>query len=159
MTQHEATEARRQAFQRLADLFARLRELPPAEQKAAIEAECADEPEVLRELEGMLASHAELGGARLEEDVHVALLDLSSPPDALLPERVGRWRILRRIGAGGMGQVFEADDESGERVLSRAAEGEYQYTYYRPGAYRVHLIAWYAGEYRQISNEVLIRCD
>ena len=50
-------------------------------------------------------------------------------------------------------------DESGERVLSRAAEGEYQYTYYRPGAYRVHLIAWYAGEYRQISNEVLIRCD
>lgn len=50
-------------------------------------------------------------------------------------------------------------DESGERVLSRAAEGEYQYTYYRPGAYRVHLIAWYAGEYRQISNEVLIQCD
>jgi hypothetical protein len=49
-------------------------------------------------------------------------------------------------------------DASGEQVLGRAAEGEVQYTYYRSGEYRVYLVAWHAGEYVQISNEVIINC-
>ena len=49
-------------------------------------------------------------------------------------------------------------DASGEQVLGRAAEGEYQYTYYRSGEYSVYLEVWYDGAYIQISNEVVIKC-
>jgi hypothetical protein len=49
-------------------------------------------------------------------------------------------------------------DTSGEQVLGRNAMGEYEYTYYRPGEYYVHLEASHEGEYVPISNEVIINC-
>lgn len=43
-------------------------------------------------------------------------------------------------------------------MLGRSAEGEYTYKYYRSGEYGVHLAARHAGEYKQISAEVVIQC-
>ena len=34
----------------------------------------------------------------------------SSPPSEIIPERVAQYRILRRLGKGGMGEVFLAED-------------------------------------------------
>jgi hypothetical protein len=49
-------------------------------------------------------------------------------------------------------------NETGEMVLSRLADEEYRYTYFRPGIYDVVLQTWHNGEYVDIGNQVKIAC-
>lgn len=49
-------------------------------------------------------------------------------------------------------------DGDGFQVLSRAAEGETRYRYFRSGQCSVVLEAVVGGAYRPVSNEVTVRC-
>lgn len=49
-------------------------------------------------------------------------------------------------------------DEDGYSVLERNAENEYKYRYFVSGTFTVHIKAWYAGAYHQISDQVTIQC-
>ncbi|HWB76787.1 MAG TPA: protein kinase [Nannocystaceae bacterium] len=66
---------------------------------------------------------ADKGEAPLEEplDPTATLHGIVAPPPAVDPERLGRFRIERRLGHGGMGIVYEAvDDVRGQRVAIKA---------------------------------------
>ena len=93
-------------WDRLQSLFASAVDLPAAERERFIARETGGDEELRRELSGMLAHHAR-AGQRIAQAVEHAMAAESSG-DAWVGRRVGPYRIVREIGRGGMGLVFEA---------------------------------------------------
>ena len=72
-------------------------------------------------LEALLAAHPEHAAAlrlRLDKLVRAGLLSLEPEPSAELSERLGEFRLLRRLGAGGMGVVYLAEQASLGRTVA-----------------------------------------
>jgi len=88
-------------------LFVQALDLPEGERLQWVKRACADDAAVFEDVEGLLASHASAGEfLQFEPNARGQMV---AAGDVL----AGRFRILRLIGAGGMGEVYEADDLAG----------------------------------------------
>jgi len=111
-------------YQRIEDLFSEACDLPPTQREAFLDEHCADDALVRFEVDAMLAADA------IEERQRLSSNPIPRPgaetlvvADAALraesiPERIGRYRILRECGHGGMGVVYEAEQESPSRRVA-----------------------------------------
>lgn len=96
------------------DLFQSALDLPPAERADFLDRECSD-PSIRAEVEALLEHFNSAEGRFLEEP----LLGRNAPSEpAACPRRIGRFRILRKIGEGGMGTVFEAEQDQPRRRVA-----------------------------------------
>src|SRR5688500_13119196 len=96
-------------WQRVAALYGAAVELPSGERAAFLDAVCAGDSTLRRELEELLqvAPEAEHFFERFGEAVRAASLDTSgAPKDPLIGSTIGRYRVDARLGAGGMGVVY-----------------------------------------------------
>jgi hypothetical protein len=112
---------------RVEALFHQAADLPPQEQRALLDAACAGDPDLRAAVEKLLADDARLRAG----EGPAAFLDsplvrppeptVITPPPAAgprLPPRIGHYRVLRLLGEGGMGAVYEAEQDNPRRAVA-----------------------------------------
>jgi WD40 repeat protein len=111
--------------QRTWAVFNELADVPPARRKAVLEAACQGDSELRAAVERLLACEAGLGADESEGSfLKSPLVRTPEPPAAGaapppgFPSHIGRYRILRRVGEGGMGTVYEAEQENPRRTVA-----------------------------------------
>ncbi|HEX5139070.1 MAG TPA: protein kinase [Planctomycetota bacterium] len=102
-------------FARIDALFQGARRLPPAERRAFLEREAADDAALRAEVEDLLAALD--SSPDIEPTPVIAGLAriLGETPT---PDRFGEFRIVRRIASGGMGVVYEAEQRNPSRRVA-----------------------------------------
>jgi hypothetical protein len=112
-------------YQRLKEIYCKVCELDEESRDAALNEACAGDAALRRQVEDLLVAQS-AGSAFLERpllDGAAALVEAaSSHPHGwrndILPTSIGRYRIVRLIGQGGMGSVYEAQQESPKRAVA-----------------------------------------
>ena len=101
------------------EIFHDLADLPPQERDHALAARCGDDEE-LRSFVARLLEVDSVGTDDVLRPVayHAVEEDEADEFSSRLPERIGHYQIIRKIGEGGMGTVFEARQETPKRTVA-----------------------------------------
>jgi eukaryotic-like serine/threonine-protein kinase len=123
---------------------------PPEERAAFLDSACRGDDALRAEVESLLACDTPTGGLvdpgegwladRLRELLGTGMGDPAGAADAdeaLVGRRIGRYQVARLLAAGGMGAVYEAEQESPRRTValkimrcalaSRSAQRRFEY--------------------------------
>ncbi len=106
------------------EIVAEALELPLAEREAFVAGRCAGDEDLRAEVSALLAHEAHAGSflQPVSSDAVAAAaagaMEDSVRESDLIGRRIGRYRIMRRIAVGGMGAVFEAEQDTPRRSVA-----------------------------------------
>ncbi|MFO0982368.1 MAG: serine/threonine-protein kinase [Planctomycetota bacterium] len=104
---------------RSTEIFLAACELEPPQRSAFVEHACGGDAQLRRAVEDLLRS--DRGDGFLERPASSSPMFqklVQQSRGTALPERIGRYRILRVLGEGGMGVVYEAEQDQPKRVVA-----------------------------------------
>ena len=120
-------------WQRVNALFHAASERDPGQRAAYLDAECADDAELRREVDSLLASHDDADGF-IEQPAFEAGAELLEGPRpaagptaaaSLTGRRLGPYEVKDSLGYGGMGVVYLAEDTRLDRQVAIKALAEH----------------------------------
>jgi TolB-like protein/tetratricopeptide (TPR) repeat protein/tRNA A-37 threonylcarbamoyl transferase component Bud32 len=103
-------------WQRVKSVFEQALAVDEAERSAFLAAACGSDALLRQRVDALLASHA--ASSSFLETSASAVLELPRPGADLSGQTLGTYRLLSRIGAGAMGEVYAAHDEKLDRRVA-----------------------------------------
>jgi eukaryotic-like serine/threonine-protein kinase len=109
-------------FKLIAPVLEAALELPEESRRAFLDRACAGDGELRAEVEDLLSADSD-AGAFLDAPVDLAAVsgppgNAEKDPDRLSGTTIGSYRLVREIGRGGMGVVYEAEQQSPRRPVA-----------------------------------------
>lgn len=97
-------------WEKVGELFEQALALPPDERSDFLAKQCAGDESLRKEVEALLASEEAVDGESFLEpsDVISSQMAALKPDDPMVGKRLGVYEIRKRIGQGGMGNVYLA---------------------------------------------------